>query len=268
MKAISTTFTLLCLMACQQPASHTGEAAISNDNNAMTQELFSPQKEGYQLVWEDDFEGSELDTAKWSIRGVGPRRIGYNSSSAVKVKDGALHLIYDIVEDSIIGAAVGTQNKFDTHYGYFECRAKLQSTCGPWAAFWLQSPQITEGKDPAIFGAEVDIFEYFKEIGADTLTHAIHWAYGPDMISVGPMKSALHGLDQGYHTFALEWTPEKYAFFIDGLRFHEQTVGISHIDQYMILSMELPAKLEAIKRAYAPDTFSVDYVKVFQKASL
>ncbi|HBK31487.1 MAG TPA: hypothetical protein DDZ78_07675 [Porphyromonadaceae bacterium] len=85
------------------------------------------------------------------------------------------------------------------------------------------------------------------------------------MVSVGPMKSGLKGLNEGYHTFALEWTPEKYSFFIDSLKYHEQTVGLSHIDQYIILSMELPEKLEGIKRAFAPDTFFVDYVKVYKK---
>lgn len=259
---------LVCLIGCQQKPSQPAPLVAQNENNAMTQEMFIPEKEGYALIWEDHFEGAELDTTKWSVRGVGPRRIGYNSASTVKVKDGYLHLIYDIVEDSILGSAVGTYEKFDTHYGYFECRAKLQSTCGPWAAFWLQSPLISQGEDPGEFGTEIDVFEYFKEIGSDTLTHAIHWAYGPNMVSVGPMKSALPGLDNGFHTFALEWTPDKYAFFIDGLRFHEQKVGISHIDQYMILSMELPSKLENIKQAYAPDTFSVDYVKVYQKADL
>lgn len=255
-------FISIILVGC---LSHPTNSVAPVANNALTQTIFTPEEAGYKLVWEDNFDQPALDTTKWSVRGIGPRRIGYNSASTVKVKDGFLHLIYDIIQDSILGAAIGSYQKFDTHYGYFECRAKLQSSCGPWAAFWLQSPQITKGEDPSIYGTEIDIFEYFKEIGPDTLTHAIHWAYGPNMVSVGPMKSQITGLDKGFHTFALEWTPEKYVFFVDGLKFHEQTVGISHIDQYIILSMELPGQLENIKRAYAPDTFTVDYVKVYKK---
>ena len=102
-------------------------------------------------------------------------------------------------------------------------------------------------------------------MGKDTLQHAVHWAYGPDMQSVGPMKSGLVGLDKGFHTFGLEWTDTKYAFFIDGLKFFEQTKGISKIDQYIILSMEIRDKLEGFKKACAPDTFKVDYVKVYKK---
>ncbi|HBG41715.1 MAG TPA: hypothetical protein DDZ96_08715 [Porphyromonadaceae bacterium] len=235
------------------------------NNTALSQEKFNPSDEGYDLAWEDNFDGTELDTTKFKLRQIGPRRIGYNTSEAVSVSNGNLNLLYDIRGDSLHSSAIGSQGLFETRYGYFECRAQLQKSDGPWAAFWLQSPEISQGEDPAKYGAEIDIFEYFKKYGQDTLTHAIHWAYGPNMVSVGPMKSGLKGLNEGYHTFALEWTPEKYSFFIDSLKYHEQTVGLSHIDQYIILSMELPEKLEGIKRAFAPDTFFVDYVKVYKK---
>lgn len=234
-------------------------------NNAITQRMFNPKENGYKLVWQDDFNGTKLDTTKWQIRGTGPRRIGYNDPSMVKVENGNLLLMYDIIGDSILASAVGTGNTYLTTYGYFECRAKLQKGIGPWAAFWIQSSQISKGEDPGKFGTEMDIFEYFKGLGKDTLTHCLHWAYGPNQKSCGQLVSHLEGLSEGYHTFSLEWTPEKYSFFIDGLKYNEQTIGISHIDEYMILSMEIPSQLEAIKNACAPDTFLVDYVKVYQK---
>ncbi|TDO04059.1 family 16 glycosylhydrolase [Sunxiuqinia elliptica] len=234
-------------------------------NTAISQEIFDPLKEGYKLYWEDQFQGTELDTTKWKVRGTGPRRIGYNDPSMVKVEDGNLLLMYDIKRDSIMGSAVGTYETFNTTYGYFECKAKLQKGIGPWAAFWMQSPLISDGEDPAKYGSEIDIFEYFKGAGKDHMTHCVHWAYGPNQKSCGQLNSDLEGLSEGFHTFALEWTPEKYAFYIDGLKFHEISVGLSHIDQYMILSMEIPATLEGIKNACAPDTFMVDYVKVYKK---
>ena len=266
MKKIFTICLVLAgVVACQSNANKKEEKSAAPKNNALSQEVFHPEAEGYEVVWEDHFEGTDLDKKKWQHRGVGPRRIGFNDSSMVKVKDGYLHLSYDIQGDSVLGCAIGTGNTYLTTYGYFECRAKLQSSNGPWAAFWMQSPQVSKGEDPAKFGAEIDIFEYFKGLGADTLTHCVHWAYGPNMKSHPRMDSYLEGLSKGFHTFALEWTPEKYAFYIDGLKFHETSEGLSHIDQYMILSMEFPAKLEGLKQAYAPDTFLVDYVKVYKK---
>lgn len=31
-------------------------------NNAITQKLFNPKENGYKLVWQDDFNGTKLDT--------------------------------------------------------------------------------------------------------------------------------------------------------------------------------------------------------------
>jgi beta-glucanase (GH16 family) len=242
-----------------------GMAQKMASNNAMSQKRITPKTMGYKLIWEDQFNGHELDTTKWSIRGVGPRRIGYNSAEAVKVENGFLKLYAMKKGDSILGSAIGTARHFTPKYGYFECRAQLQKSQGVWGAFWIQSPDIFKGEDPSKYGAEMDIFEFFEEMGNDTITHAIHWAYGPNMHSVGPMKSYLRGLTKGFHTYGFEWTPEKYSFFIDGLKFHEETHGISNIAEYMILSMELPETRKSLEKTIFPDVFLVDYVKVYQK---
>jgi len=33
-----------------------------------------------------------------------------------------------------------------TKYGFFECRAELQKSPGVWAAFWIQSTEISKGR--------------------------------------------------------------------------------------------------------------------------
>jgi len=240
-------------------------AQKKDSNNAMSQKRTTPRSMGYKLVWEDQFNGNQLDTSKWNIRSTGPRRIGYNSPTAVKVEDGYLKLYALQKGDSILGSAVGTASHFNTKYGYFECRAQLQKSPGVWAAFWIQSSKISQGEDPALYGAEMDIFEFFEAMGNDTITHAIHWNYGPNMHSIGPKKSYLKGLSEGFHTYGFEWTSEKYSFFIDGYKFHEETRGVSKIEEYMILSMELPGELKNIANTVFPDVFIVDYVKVYKK---
>jgi beta-glucanase (GH16 family) len=77
--------------------------------------------------------------------------------------------------------------------------------------------------------------------------------------------SQVEGIGEGFHTFAVEWTLEKYAFYIDGYKYYEVPTGISHTEEYMILSMELPATMEELKDATLPDVFIVDYVKVYKK---
>jgi len=62
--------------------------------------------------------------------------------------------------------------------------------------------------------------------------------------------------------FALEWTPEKYA--VDGYKYYEVTAGLSRIEEYLILSLELPATVNEIKDTVFPDAFLVDNVKVYK----
>lgn len=220
---------------------------------------------GYQLVWEDPFDGDALDPAKWAVRGVGPRAVGFVSPEAVEVRDGCLRLHAFKKDDRILIGAVGTQGRFMTRYGFYECRAQVQRSAGVWAAFWIQSTDIAQGEDPAVYGAEIDILECFRKLGPDIVSHNVHWAYGPNQRTTHGMQSYLPGVGEGFHTFALEWTPEKYAFYVDGYKFYEVREGLSHIEEYLILSMELPSRMEELKNAVFPDVFLVDYVKVYQR---
>ncbi len=226
---------------------------------------FTPEDLGYELYWEDQFDGTELDPEKWAVRGVGPRAAGFISTEAVKINDGVLELLAFERNDSVFVGAIGTQGRFMTKYGYFECRAQLNKSSGNWSAFWIQSTDIAKGEDPATHGVEIDIMEYFKKSGEDIVSHNIHWAYGPNQQTVGALESKREGVGEGFHTFAVEWTPEKYTFFVDGFKYHELTLAISHIEEYIILSMELPANLEDLENSKFPDVFKVDYVKVYKK---
>ena len=182
----------------------------------------------------------------------------------MSVEDGFLKLKAFRENGDILVGMVGTQGRFETRYGYFECRAQLQRGGGIWAAFWIQSPSIAEGEDPEIFGAEIDIVEFFRKLGTDIVSHNVHWAYGPNQQTTRGMQSYLKGVSDGFHLFALEWTPESYTFLVDGLKFYEVTAGLSHIEQYLILSME-PPQQEEIHNMVLPDEFIIDYVKVYKK---
>jgi hypothetical protein len=126
----------------------------------VSDKIYTPEQLGYSLVWNDEFDETQLDTTKWRVRGVGPRAIAYVSEKAVKVEDGLLKLYALNENDTLFGSAVGTQGLFMSKYGWYECRAQVQkSPGGVWAAFWIQSTDIAKGEDPAIYGAEIDIIE-------------------------------------------------------------------------------------------------------------
>jgi beta-glucanase (GH16 family) len=93
----------------------------------------------------------------------------------------------------------------------------------------------------------------------------VHWAYGPYQKSTRGYQSYLKGVGEDFHTFALEWLPDRYIFYIDGKKFYKITRGISQIEEYMILSMEYPNNLEEAAKSIFPDVFLVDSVRVYQK---
>ncbi len=233
--------------------------------NPMSKEKFAPLSNGYKLAWEDQFDGDRLDTSKWAVRGVGARALGFVSPEAVKIKDGYLTLSAIKKGDSILISAIGTQGRYMTKYGYFECRAQLQHSPGVWAAFWIQSTEISKGEDPAKFGAEIDIMECFKKLGKDIVSHNVHWAYGPHQKSTHGMQSYLKGVSKGFHIFGVEWFPDRYIFYVDGYKYYEVTQGISNIEEYIILSMEIAGEKKEIRKTIFPDKYVVDYVKVYKK---
>jgi alpha-L-fucosidase len=223
---------------------------------------------GYELSWSDEFEGKVLDFEKWDYRGLGPRRDAFNVKDAVLLDgEGYLVLTTKRVKDKYHTAMIGTQGKFETAFGYFECRVKLQTQIGHWSAFWLQSPTLGESiGDPGKAGAEIDIFEYLRNRG-DKIQHTLHWdGYGKSHKSAQKIAE-IPGLSHGWHTVGFLWMPTHYVFYMDGRETWRTNKGVSHRPQYIILSLEVGKWAGDISKAELPDHFYVDYVRVYKEVA-
>ena len=226
-----------------------------------------PVGKEYKLVWSDEFEGDTLDMTKWGYRGLGPRRDAINVKDTVTL-DGKGHLVLTTKRSGsdYHTAMIGTQGKFETTFGYFECRVKLQEQLGHWSAFWLQSPSLGNPLgDPAKAGTEIDIFEYLRKDG-DRVHHNLHWdGYSKQHHKHAGQTVTVEGLSTGWHTVGLLWTETEYVFYIDGEETWRSSEGVSHRDEYIILSLEVGKWALSIADAKLPDHFYVDYVRVYQK---
>ena len=225
--------------------------------------------DGYELIWSDEFAGTELDRTKWDYRQLGKRRNAINVKDTVAL-DGAGNLVLSTkrVGDAIHTAMIGTQGKFETTYGYFECRVKMQKTHGNWSAFWLQAPKLGSVLgDTKVSGTEIDIYECF-EVRNGWVSHNLHWdGYSKDHKHRGSGHKQVANLTEGYHTFGLEWTPRAYRFFVDGKESWRSTEAISGTDEYIILSLEVGPKQARVAGESADfvDRVLFDYVRVYQK---
>lgn len=90
-----------------------------------------------RLVWNDEFEGASIDSAKWNYRAEGNFQALDTVSRSTISLDGQGHVIICVIKDAdgkyYVGK-LGTEDLFETTYGYFKCRAKMNSQLGP---MWL-----------------------------------------------------------------------------------------------------------------------------------
>jgi len=223
-------------------------------------------KGNVQMVWNDEFDGTIVNLAKWNFRGEGTvRNYGTVSRQTVSL-DGKGHVSIKVTKDGngkyYIGE-LGTQGIFETTYGYFECRAQMNKQIGPHVAFWLQSPDMGKTLDPVVDGTEIDIFEYHRKT-PDILYHNLHWnGYGVNHQHIGA-QIPWSGADSGFHTFGLEWTKDEYIFYVDGKETWRTSTAVSQHNEYMILSTELTGWGGDPAMGNFPDEVVYDYVRVYK----
>ena len=189
---------------------------------------------GYSLYWSDEFNGKALDKTKWNHRGVGKKGEAYIAESTVSLDEkGLLIMEAKVHKDSVLTGMIATEGIFEPCYGYFECRASLTNINGVFPAFWLQSRQNQDHGVPELNGVELDIFEYFQHANKYAVAHTLHWGgYGPTHKVAGPVWGALKDTKDGFHTFGLEWTPDSYTTFVDGVQTY---TGNSLISEFLSL---------------------------------
>ncbi len=255
-----------------------------------------PAGKKWKLVWNDEFEGPELDPEKWNFRlnMMHRRHPAWLAGGTDFDADGNLRL--ELVKNGDQYASPQLQTgenymdrapedqlrlfqwpvapfskpKFLKKYGYFECRCKLPTQPGWWAAFWLQSPNIGSTPDPARSGIEIDIMENFTRNGE--FSHNIFWSgYGTDRKSGHSGPRQLENDIFGWHVFGVDWSRDGYVFYVDGKeswRFHE---AVSHTEQFILISTECQSyryngqPAPELHQAVLPDAFTVDFVRVYDE---
>ena len=188
--------------------------------------------EGWELVWEDDFDGPGLDLARWTAlqRGANPNgELQAYDPDEVWVEDGCLVLrsrrrrwTGQGVTRGYTSGLVSTRGKFAVETGRVEVRAQLPAGQGLWPAHWLLASD--ESWPPAIILMEL--------LGDDP--HTVHMTTEtgaePDVVFdrgsfSGPDFSA------DFHTFGVEWTADAVRYDVDGDVRHSTDGGRDGLDR-------------------------------------
>ncbi len=222
-----------------------------------------PPGQRWQLVWHDEFDGTVLDPRKWDVIGDSKRRDGFWVKEDSYL-DGQGHLILRTKRDGdrFTSGAIRTQGRFEHAFGYWVARCQLPTQPGHWPAFWLMTPGVNRVGDGGRDGTEVDIVEVPWRTGKVTMN--LHWdGYGPAHRQAGT-NLIRPELMQGFHTYALWWTTNEYVFSIDGREVWRSAAGgVSQVPEYLKLTEEIGTWGGKIAEAKLPDSFLVDYVRVY-----
>ena len=268
---------------------------MKNTDQLKHVESLLPANKKWNLVWNDEFDGTVLDRSKWDFRlHLMQQRYKTFVNDAAEL-DGKGNLLLKLYEKDghFYSSHLQTgsnyldrqgeayckfkwpvakieQPKFMHKYGYYEIRCKLPAQPGWWAAFWLQSPTIGATLNPGQSGVEVDIMENFDRNGI--VSHCNHWnGYGLDHKLAKSGERKLEGTPDGFHVFGLDWSKDGYTYYIDGKESWRINGPVSDREQFILVSTECmgyrhgDSPWKELKKAILPDYFIVDYVRVFDQ---
>jgi alpha-L-fucosidase len=256
-KACRSFLPVLCFSVLSASLSWAGQPAAD--------EFLPPLPAGasWKLTWSDECDGAKLDPAKWEVLGDWKRRDGYWVQDDAYL-DGRGNLLLRTKKDGdrYTCGAVRTRGRFEHTYGYWVCRCKFPKEPGHWPAFWMMSEGVGKVGNGGRDGTEIDIME--KPWRDDRTTQNLHWdGYGKAHQHAGT-QFTIPGLNEGFHTFGLYWTPQEYVFYVDGREtWRTSAGGVSQVPEYAKLTEEIGSWGGDIKKASLPDYFTVDYVRVY-----
>lgn len=245
--------------------------------------------EGYELVFEDDFDGEHLSRDDWRVELHDPGWVNeewqryVDSDENILVKDGTLYIqpVKTLNPNGTISYTSGrisTLHKHDFTYGIFEARLRVPRGKGYLPAFWLLGCREDEG-EPWPRCGEIDIMEIWGD-RRDTVYGTIHYG-DPHEQNQGTLTTPDTDYSDDFHTFAVKWEYGRLRWYVDGTLFHEATEWFSSDDSgeknpfpapfdhdhYIILNLAVGNNWAGYPDASTDfnTAFAVDYVRVYQK---
>ncbi len=266
----------------------------------------APQSGKYRLVWSDEFDGSSLDTDKWSYElgnwkldesgnyitnGWGNNEQEFYTDRNTNVKDGVLTIsarresYTDEKQGSYdyTSSRLSTQHKFSVCGGRIEVRARCDSGKSLWPAIWMLPEDSAYGGWAS--SGEIDIMEGWGST-PEKICGTVHFG------GVWPNNKYLTGeysfpegdSTENWHTYSIEWDKGEIRWYVDDSLYSTQTdwysEGFSYpapFDQnfYIILNLAVGGHFDGVDGIYAdPATFAsgdknfdIDYVRVYEDTS-
>lgn len=240
----------------------------------------------WKLTWSAEFNGpagAAPDASKWTYDlgggGWGNQELETYTNSTENVStDGKGHLIIRAVKTApgkYTSARIKTQGKFTVEYGKIAGRMKIPRGQGMWPAFWMLGSDIESAGWPAC--GEIDVME---NIGREPLL--VHGTiHGPGYSGdkgIGHQYAvpARAALADGFHVYAVEWSPEGIRFLLDNHPYATVTPRdlppgthwVYNHPFFLLLNLAVGGKWPGNPDSSTqfPQELVIDWVRVWQKA--
>lgn len=218
---------ILSLTSCGGNTTSLSSLLSSNGGSASSNASSTPSSQsrdldGYNLVWSDEFDGTELDTSYWSYdlgaSGWGNQELEYYNQDNAVVENGVLTITgkkETYRNANYTSSRIKTVGKAYTTYGRIEARIKLSAQNAMWPAFWMMPEENTSWP----YSGEIDIMEN-KGSDAYTTTSALHYLNGNQQgdYQVGGYAFSQRnkeGTIEDWHTYYVVWDADEFNFYVD-----------------------------------------------------
>jgi beta-glucanase (GH16 family) len=240
-----------------------------------------------QLIWSDEFDtGSSLDSAVWSYdlgaSGWGNNELQEytNRPENVRIEGGNLVITVQESGGNFTSARVRTQDKLTFKYGTVEARIKIPDLAdGLWPAFWTLGNSFSQVGWPSC--GELDVMEMGSSsaITANVINRrvgsAAHWENNGQGSTYSHFLDTSSDLDDGFHIFSMDWTPERITTYIDGKQIWTFYIKIGscadctefHEPHFVILNMAVGGNYTGLHSsgeitAATPAEMLIDYIRI------
>lgn len=185
-------------------------------------------------------------------------------------KDGILHIEARKDADGkwhsgLLASTNAKGEGFSQQFGYFEAKMKLPPGKGVWPAFWLI------GVDRSKYTAEIDVIEYYgrKNYEFSSGFHIWRDSHGGENTTGGQWTTVKDGiLNDDYHTYGVEITPEDTVFYLDRTEIWRfKTPPEFHVPFFPLVNLALGSGWP-IDETPNPSVLLVDYIHVFKRKPL
>ncbi|HSP52583.1 MAG TPA: carbohydrate binding domain-containing protein, partial [Cryobacterium sp.] len=205
-------------------------------------EAADPGPEGWVQTWSDEFEGpagAPANPDNWTYEtggwGWGNDELQYYTDSTDNAAlDGNGNLVITAREIdpastdltcwygpcTHTSARLISEQKQEFEYGRIESRVQVPQGSGIWPAVWTLGNDFREEGWPQT--GEIDVMEFVGRL-PNEIFGTIHGPGYSGGNSFGDTYTFDTPVYEDWHTFSVEWTPERIDWFVDGIQYHSAT---------------------------------------------